>query len=164
MSGIADVHEIFIYGDTMEDQQKKLVAFLEKIPELITDDKYFHFLYERGCLLIRFNGIVYKTKVENTLSNLNYSHEYHDSWREGSEMVEKYQEFFCYYMNALSVFSINSDDKDSEKIFERILHLAFEAFEYKFFKKHGSMFLLESHLLNHVSMERAFTEGYFSEK
>ncbi len=161
MSGLADIHEVFIYSDLkMDSQQEILVKFLSKIPEIVIIDDYFHFLYEVGYLLIRFNGVLFGDRIKSVLKDLNYKYDYHDEWIEGSDIVEKNKQFFAKYMNLVSVLSINSKDEDAGKLYERILHLAFEAFEYKFFMRAGNMRMLESTILNNIATQRAFTEGY----
>jgi len=161
MSKIADIHEVLIYcGSSVDDQYKVLETMLEELPEL-KDDSKFHYLYEVGYFLIRFDStFISEDVMREAIRKIDYVCEYHTKWIEQSDAVKDNWQFFCKYLNMVCMLALDTTD-DYEKIYERITNLTFEAFTHHFYKEYKVMLALESRMLTRLGVNRAFTDGYF---
>jgi hypothetical protein len=148
--------EVWIRVDGVYAQFKVLKKIYKS---LLKEDITFHFFFEIGYLLIRFDK---DRKDEFDKALRGYEHLFIDEWKEDSETVRLYQGYFADLFHLNSKFALEefyktnrslSDDYDFRRLYERITHTSFDMLSAQFVGKN------EPRILAELALGRSMLEG-----
>jgi hypothetical protein len=150
--------EIHIILTTIKDQRRVITKLWQSF---LKDDQEFHFLYEPGYLLLRFDRKNLNTYCKE-LNRRHWKYKYYSEWIEAdSKTVNHYKEFFASYFHLISTFilSHNHDltfnDKEyyaEDNVLERIAHCYYNISNSK---------IREQNLYAYFAISRAYMNGFY---
>lgn len=153
---IDTLFEMFIRGGDRQIRRSFLLKFYK---DALFQDDQFHFLDEPGYLLVRYSPDLDETIRKYVSRKKKLTFDFRGFWKEHSNSVVKYSDFFAKLLHITSEFALSEYDKasyDEEPLFERMYHIQFNILDYMGFYPYS-----ETNLLAQLAMRRSFAMGYY---